>query len=87
MIYVEHWPWHVAIMQLKNNKFDYHCGGTLISEKAILTAAHCVTILSTSKLIDKEMFILYMGESPFAKSPPSLQISIISSSVLARKQV
>lgn len=37
------WPWHAAVMHLKQNHvFRYACGGTLISERFALTAAHCV---------------------------------------------
>lgn len=34
-----HWPWHAAIYHDR----DYKCGGTLINENSILTAAHCIS--------------------------------------------
>ncbi|XP_049294231.1 transmembrane protease serine 9-like [Anopheles funestus] len=37
-----HWPWHAAIFYIKNDLFDYKCGGSIIDENTILTAAHCV---------------------------------------------
>lgn len=40
----QHWPWHAAIYHNKTLDSDYQCGGTVITSKAILTAAHCVCI-------------------------------------------
>lgn len=38
------WPWLVAIFINRVPGPEYICGGTLVSEKAIVTAAHCVMI-------------------------------------------
>ncbi|XP_053688220.1 serine protease 53 [Sabethes cyaneus] len=35
------WPWHAAIYQKLQNGEKYLCGGTIISENFVLTAAHC----------------------------------------------
>lgn len=35
-------PWMVAIMSKTEHGPKYHCGGSLIHLKVVLTAAHCV---------------------------------------------
>uniref|UniRef100_A0A182MYF6 Peptidase S1 domain-containing protein n=1 Tax=Anopheles dirus TaxID=7168 RepID=A0A182MYF6_9DIPT len=37
-----HWPWHAAIFHRKAN-FEYACGGSILDQNTILTAAHCVS--------------------------------------------
>ncbi|XP_058457821.1 transmembrane protease serine 9-like isoform X2 [Malaya genurostris] len=39
--YSGEWPWHVAIFEVNGRQKRYICGGTLISDQFVMTAAHC----------------------------------------------
>ncbi|XP_053687417.1 transmembrane protease serine 9-like [Sabethes cyaneus] len=52
------WPWHAAIYHRKGRSVDYACGGTIISEQYILTAAHCVMNVANSfQLAPNRIFV------------------------------
>ncbi|XP_077290819.1 uncharacterized protein LOC143914466 [Arctopsyche grandis] len=34
-------PWHVGVYQLKNQVYEQICGGTIVSRKFVISAAHC----------------------------------------------
>ncbi|CAG9792313.1 unnamed protein product [Diatraea saccharalis] len=52
------WPWHAAIYRLEKFKIDYICGGTLLNNIFVLTAAHCVTSRGSPVLPETRNVIL-----------------------------
>ncbi len=36
------YPWTVQIQVIGSGGYDHHCGGTILTEDIILTAAHCI---------------------------------------------
>lgn len=36
------WPWHAALYHKDRRSLSYKCGGTLINEQTVITAAHCL---------------------------------------------
>uniref|UniRef100_A0A182Q050 Peptidase S1 domain-containing protein n=1 Tax=Anopheles farauti TaxID=69004 RepID=A0A182Q050_9DIPT len=52
------WPWHAAVFALSKRSRDYRCGGTLVSQRYILTAASCVSDWHHKK----RPFIVQLGQ-------------------------
>ncbi|XP_035912926.1 CLIP domain-containing serine protease B15-like [Anopheles stephensi] len=47
------WPWHAAIFHRIERTFLYQCGGAIINQNTILTAAHCVQLNNGVITVDR----------------------------------
>lgn len=56
------WPWHAAIYRNEVGALNCVCGGSLVSKWLIVTAAHCVTDLSSGYALNPRNFFVYLGE-------------------------
>ncbi|EEB20276.1 hypothetical protein Phum_PHUM609370 [Pediculus humanus corporis] len=56
------WPWHVALYKNVGTDLTFFCGGSLINNKYVLTAAHCVTKTYTTQPLDENTLVVYLGK-------------------------
>ncbi|XP_075219545.1 uncharacterized protein LOC142323596 [Lycorma delicatula] len=56
------WPWHIALYKIEGIHLTYVCGGTLVTETAVITAAHCVTKKILDRPVDPDTLVVYLGK-------------------------
>lgn len=65
------WPWHVAVHEINGRQKRYLCGGTLISDQYVVTAAHC--------MLDDELkqrtgsIVVQLGQNDLHESSPNMR--------------
>lgn len=60
-------PWHAAIYLSDIGSLKYICGGSLVSMSAVVTAAHCVTLSKSKRLVSTEKLLVYLGKQNLQK--------------------
>lgn len=55
-------PWHSAIYYYTSRTLSYSCGGSLISDDFVITAAHCATQSGTDVPLRGERIVIFFGK-------------------------
>ncbi|XP_050353335.1 serine protease gd-like isoform X2 [Nymphalis io] len=72
------WPWQIALYHTQMVDSKYICGGTLISHRHVITAAHCVTRKGSSRPVNKNTLTIYLGKHNLRTSVEGVEIRLVS---------
>ncbi len=68
---IRDYPWQVFI-----STGDYLCGGTIIADKWVITAAHCLYDEDNNRIPDEDISFLAGTNRPFREDPDGVQYDI-----------
>ncbi|XP_075983908.1 uncharacterized protein LOC142981710 isoform X2 [Anticarsia gemmatalis] len=71
------WPWQIALYQSQTVDFKYICGGTLVSHRHVITAAHCVTKKNSHRIVNEKTLTVYLGKHNLRTSVDGVQIKFV----------
>ncbi|CAH0713519.1 unnamed protein product, partial [Brenthis ino] len=76
--YEGQWPWQIALYQTQSVDSKYICGGTLVTHKHVITAAHCVTRKGSTKTVNKNTLTIYLGKHNLRTSVEGVEIRLVA---------
>lgn len=72
------WPWHVALFHQEGSGLSYKCGGSIIRDNVVLTAAHCV--VARGHPVNEKLLKIRIEQGELL-STSSLQFNVFKSNV------
>lgn len=71
------WPWAAALYRIHDQRKFFQCGATIISERYILTAAHCV-FQKADLITDPNEYVVKVGAHELSDSGEFMQLDSIT---------